>query len=107
MPRDGVHEGTKPWSSLLCQFATNLTIITEQSSQHDAQSGSHDERPGMANAVSRIAQEAKQALSFGSRGVRDITKEFTTASNQLEAGQLVKDKFFTLFEAVGALEVRV
>lgn len=39
------------------------------------------------------------------RGPKDITKDFTAASGLLESGQLVKDEFFTLFEAVGALEV--
>ena len=59
------------------------------------------------NAVSRLGEEAKQALSFGIKGVRDVTEDFTAASDRLEAGQLVKDEFFTLFEAVGALEVCV
>lgn len=44
-------------------------------------------------------------MSFGRRGVKDITGEFVSASDRLEPGQLVKDEFFTLFEAVGALEV--
>ncbi|KAK6004217.1 hypothetical protein QM012_009067 [Aureobasidium pullulans] len=37
--------------------------------------------------------------------VTDITKEFSDASAELRQGQLVKDDFFTLFEAVGALEI--
>ncbi|KAG9681025.1 Mak10-domain-containing protein, partial [Aureobasidium melanogenum] len=37
--------------------------------------------------------------------VRDITKAFSDASAELRQGQLVKDDFFTLFEAVGALEI--
>ncbi|KAL1970414.1 hypothetical protein VTN77DRAFT_5575 [Rasamsonia byssochlamydoides] len=36
---------------------------------------------------------------------RDITEEFTNAASKLRTGQLVKDEFFTLFEAVGALEI--
>ncbi|RDW90572.1 N-alpha-acetyltransferase 35, NatC auxiliary subunit [Aspergillus mulundensis] len=36
---------------------------------------------------------------------RDITEEFTQAASKLKTGQLVKDEYFTLFEAVGALEV--
>ncbi|KAE8151173.1 amino-acid N-acetyltransferase subunit Mak10 [Aspergillus avenaceus] len=36
---------------------------------------------------------------------RDITDEFTQASSKLRTGQLVKDEYFTLFEAVGALEI--
>ncbi|KAA6410043.1 MAG: amino-acid N-acetyltransferase subunit Mak10 [Lasallia pustulata] len=36
---------------------------------------------------------------------RDITAEFTQAASALNTGQLVKDDFFTLFEAVGALEI--
>lgn len=56
-------------------------------------------------AASRLAQEAQQALHLGSRGVTDITREFTAASNQLPPGELVKDAYFTLFDAVSALEV--
>ncbi|KAG9834228.1 Mak10-domain-containing protein, partial [Aureobasidium melanogenum] len=37
--------------------------------------------------------------------VTDITKQFSDASAELRQGQLVKDDFFTLFEAVGALEI--
>ncbi|EAW06427.1 N-alpha-acetyltransferase 35, NatC auxiliary subunit [Aspergillus clavatus NRRL 1] len=36
---------------------------------------------------------------------RDITDEFTQAASKLCTGQLVKDEYFTLFEAVGALEI--
>ncbi|KAK9855574.1 NatC N(alpha)-terminal acetyltransferase [Penicillium brevicompactum] len=36
---------------------------------------------------------------------RDITAEFTAAASKLNTGQLVKDETFTLFEAVGALEI--
>ncbi|PLB48941.1 putative amino-acid N-acetyltransferase subunit Mak10 [Aspergillus steynii IBT 23096] len=36
---------------------------------------------------------------------RDITEEFTAAAATLKTGQLVKDEYFTLFEAVGALEI--
>ncbi|BCS02627.1 N-alpha-acetyltransferase 35, NatC auxiliary subunit [Aspergillus luchuensis] len=36
---------------------------------------------------------------------RDITDEFTSAASKLKTGQLVKDDYFTLFEAVGALEI--
>ncbi|KAL4812335.1 Mak10 subunit, NatC N-terminal acetyltransferase-domain-containing protein [Aspergillus spinulosporus] len=36
---------------------------------------------------------------------RDITEEFTQAASKLKTGQLVKDEHFTLFEAVGALEI--
>ncbi|PWY68661.1 amino-acid N-acetyltransferase subunit Mak10 [Aspergillus heteromorphus CBS 117.55] len=36
---------------------------------------------------------------------RDITDEFTVAASKLKTGQLVKDEYFTLFEAVGALEI--
>ncbi|RAH70616.1 N-alpha-acetyltransferase 35, NatC auxiliary subunit [Aspergillus aculeatinus CBS 121060] len=36
---------------------------------------------------------------------RDITDDFTIAASKLRTGQLVKDECFTLFEAVGALEI--
>ncbi|KAI5852246.1 Mak10 subunit, NatC N-terminal acetyltransferase-domain-containing protein [Tricharina praecox] len=35
----------------------------------------------------------------------DITREFIEASEKLDVGQLVKDHEFTLFQAVGALEI--
>ncbi|KAK1832761.1 N-alpha-acetyltransferase 35, NatC auxiliary subunit [Podospora conica] len=35
----------------------------------------------------------------------DITQKFLSAAATLDPGQLVKDGFFTLFEAVGALEI--
>lgn len=56
-------------------------------------------------ASRRLAQEARQALSYGGRGVTDVTEDFAVASHKLPVGQLVKDEDFTLFEAVGALEV--
>lgn len=37
--------------------------------------------------------------------MRDVTEDFVAASKQLQSGELVKDEYFTLFEAVGALEV--
>ncbi|EEA23234.1 N-alpha-acetyltransferase, non-catalitic subunit [Talaromyces marneffei ATCC 18224] len=36
---------------------------------------------------------------------RDITREFVNAASKLKQGELVKDADFTLFEAVGALEI--
>ncbi|KAL4878944.1 Mak10 subunit, NatC N-terminal acetyltransferase-domain-containing protein [Aspergillus karnatakaensis] len=36
---------------------------------------------------------------------RDITEKFSQAASTLKIGQLVKDEYFTLFEAVGALEI--
>ncbi|KAL5343818.1 Mak10 subunit, NatC N-terminal acetyltransferase-domain-containing protein [Aspergillus crustosus] len=36
---------------------------------------------------------------------RDITEKFSQAASNLKTGQLVKDEYFTLFEAVGALEI--
>ncbi|EZF34210.1 hypothetical protein H109_03102 [Trichophyton interdigitale MR816] len=35
----------------------------------------------------------------------DITEKFTKAASVLVTGELVKDEYFTLFEAVGALEI--
>ncbi|TAQ85153.1 acyltransferase [Chlorociboria aeruginascens] len=35
----------------------------------------------------------------------DITDQFIDATQKLDIGQLIKDPFFTLFEAVGALEI--
>ncbi len=62
----------------------------------------------MTSVQERLAQEAQEVRKTFDRprqSFRDITKDFISASEQLEAGQLVKDEWFTLFEAVGALEV--
>ena len=68
-------------------------------------SDDEDKNGGGTNALERIKQEAQQVSSFRRRGVRNVTAEFRKASSQLLPGQLVKDEAFTLFEAVGALEV--
>ena len=67
--------------------------------------GSEHDNRDITNALSRLKEEANQAMAYGNRSLRDVTKDFTTASTQLVRGQLVKDEYFTLFEAVGALEV--
>ncbi|KAK5702783.1 N-alpha-acetyltransferase, non-catalitic subunit [Elasticomyces elasticus] len=65
-----------------------------------------NEGKGINFAAERLAQEARQPLVFsGSRGTKDVTAEFAAAAKQLQPGQLVKDDYFTLFEAVGALEI--
>lgn len=59
-------------------------------------------------STERLAQEsqkARDALLLGGRRLKDITDEFASASSRLSPGQLIKDEDFTLFEAVGALEV--
>ena len=67
---------------------------------------SGEQNGNISFAAARLAREARQAMSFGSRGVRDVTAAFTAAAKQLQPGQLVKDEYFTLFEAVGAIEVK-
>ena len=66
--------------------------------------GEHD--GDVSLAATRLAREARQAMAFRGRGVRDVSVEFITAAKQLQPGQLVKDEYFTLFEAVGAIEVK-
>ncbi|KAI5210436.1 Mak10-domain-containing protein [Aureobasidium subglaciale] len=66
--------------------------------------GTGDAQPAMSSAydngsVQRSPYKARQM------SVKDITKDFSDASAELRQGQLVKDDFFTLFEAVGALEI--
>ncbi|KAI5358003.1 Putative alpha-acetyltransferase 35, NatC auxiliary subunit [Septoria linicola] len=61
-------------------------------------------------ATARITAEAqsmmqRRAPTFASRGTQDVTANFVAASKQLKPGELVKDEYFTLFEAVGALEI--
>jgi hypothetical protein len=62
----------------------------------------------MTTAEDRLRQEALEAREVfprRSEKTTDITADFISASNQLPPGQLIKDEWFTLFEAVGALEV--
>ncbi|KAL9116298.1 MAG: hypothetical protein Q9187_007181 [Circinaria calcarea] len=48
-------------------------------------------------STSKISNAGSQA--------KDVTTKFGEAAAALSTGQLVKDEYFTLFEAVGALEV--
>ncbi|MCJ1483161.1 hypothetical protein MMC06_003328 [Schaereria dolodes] len=48
---------------------------------------------------------SRPRISSRNRKARDITSDFILAASKLGTGQLVKDDFFTLFEAVGALEI--
>ncbi|KAL9047417.1 MAG: hypothetical protein Q9214_000008 [Letrouitia sp. 1 TL-2023] len=49
---------------------------------------------------------ATKSIGFKNKeNVRDITAKFQTAAAALRTGQLLKDPSFTLFEAVGALEM--
>lgn len=67
-------------------------------------SSPNEDDAAFQRAARRLAHEA-QSMSFSTRHVRNITEEFRTAANQLPSGQLIMDEYFTLFEAVGALEV--
>nr|POF17644.1 n-alpha-acetyltransferase 35, natc auxiliary subunit [Quercus suber] len=56
-------------------------------------------------AIERLANGARHAVPLQTeRNFREITTSFAQATRTLQHGQLVKDEFFTLFEAVGALE---
>jgi hypothetical protein len=57
-------------------------------------------------AQARIQQEHDNMRNmFSQRQIRDVTNAFAEASGLLRPGDLVIDAEFTLFEAVGALEV--
>lgn len=63
-------------------------------------------------ATARLQQEANEMRQrpppvFPGRKIHDVTERFAAAARQLKPGQLVKDENFTLFEAVGALEVLI
>nr|OQO31272.1 hypothetical protein B0A51_01026 [Rachicladosporium sp. CCFEE 5018] len=58
-----------------------------------------------ANAAARLAEEAKAFRPSYQRKPEDVTAAFARASKALPPGELVKDEFFTLFEAVAALEI--
>ncbi|KAL8995051.1 MAG: hypothetical protein Q9169_005150 [Polycauliona sp. 2 TL-2023] len=47
----------------------------------------------------------RQTTVINTTDVRDISTAFRNAASVLDTGQLVKDPYFTLFEAVGALEI--
>ncbi|KAL8844092.1 MAG: hypothetical protein Q9176_001498 [Flavoplaca citrina] len=47
----------------------------------------------------------RQTTVDDQQNVEDISTAFRNAASVLNIGQLVKDPYFTLFEAVGALEV--
>nr|POF11456.1 hypothetical protein CFP56_44294 [Quercus suber] len=71
----------------------------------DAVEGNED--INIALAKKRLAQESQRAMPLPTeRKIHDITTDFARATRTLQRGQLVKDDLFTLFEAVGALEVR-
>ena len=91
-------------STYSCQkWDSSITNVSAETSAIAINGGEQDGDVGFAAA--RLAQEARQAMSFGIRGVRDVTSEFEAAAKLLQPGQLVKDEYFTLFEAVGAIEV--
>ncbi|OQN98783.1 hypothetical protein B0A48_15452 [Cryoendolithus antarcticus] len=58
-----------------------------------------------ADAAARLAEEAKALRPAYQRKPEDVTAAFAKASKALPPGELVKDEFFTLFEAVAALEI--
>ncbi|KAL8912645.1 MAG: hypothetical protein Q9171_002370 [Xanthocarpia ochracea] len=47
----------------------------------------------------------RQSTTGYTQDVQDISTTFKNAASVLDTGQLVKDPYFTLFEAVGALEI--
>lgn len=74
--------------------------------------GSFNAETGTATVTAQLLEDARQMReerrptpASRGRGVHDITEQFTNASKRLQPGELVKDEHFTLFEAVGALEV--
>ncbi|KAF7899067.1 uncharacterized protein EAF01_008280 [Botrytis porri] len=81
----------------------DVAAITQQVSELDIDQGPSDPAAIMA----ALNPELRPAPKLYSKGVKitDITQIFTNAAHQLEVGDLVKDPFFTLFEAVAALEI--
>jgi hypothetical protein len=91
-----LHEIQPSGMAILTTFAeaSGLAITVDERDEWDA-----------TNAAARLAQETRRTMKFAGRGVSDVTEAFATAAEKLPPGELVKDDFFTLFEAVGALEV--
>ncbi|KAM3084260.1 N-alpha-acetyltransferase, non-catalitic subunit [Clarireedia jacksonii] len=80
-----------------------VAAISQQVSGLDIKEGPSDP----AAMLAAFDSEPPPAPKLHSKGViaTDITDVFTKAAQQLDVGELVKDPFFTLFEAVGALEI--
>ncbi|KAF7868334.1 hypothetical protein EAF04_004866 [Stromatinia cepivora] len=80
-----------------------IAAITQQVSDLDIDEGPSDPAAMMA----ALNPEQPPAPKLYSKGVMitNITQNFTNAAHQLELGDLVKDPFFTLFDAVAALEI--
>ena len=102
MSDDGLAEGNIVFMST-CAHPTINNHMSAETSKIAINAG--EQNGDISFAATRLAREARQAMSFGSRGVRDVTAEFDAAAKQLQPGELVKDEYFTLFEAVGAIEV--
>lgn len=81
-------------------------MLAEPSNLAINNTNNNDDTPDTTNAIPRLRQEAKQNMSAYTPRRKDVTNEFRNAAELLPPGQLVKDEFFTLFESVGALEVR-
>ncbi|KAF2716425.1 Mak10-domain-containing protein [Polychaeton citri CBS 116435] len=62
-----------------------------------------DAVPTNEDAATRLRYELKHSFSHVS--TKDITGSFIAASKELRPGQLVKDEYFPLFDAVSALEI--
>ncbi|KAL8944918.1 MAG: hypothetical protein Q9216_000079 [Gyalolechia sp. 2 TL-2023] len=64
-----------------------------------------------ADQDAQDTESHEKAISDGQKtanrktNLKDISIDFRIAASALETGQLVKDPYFTLFEAVGALEI--
>ncbi|KAM3423857.1 hypothetical protein BST61_g1254 [Cercospora zeina] len=88
--------------------------VVKDLSSLDLSSQSNGAAESASAATARLIQEALDMMNqqqrrpsafVGHRSVQDVTANFVSAAGQLEAGELVKDEYFTLFEAVGALEI--
>jgi hypothetical protein len=60
-----------------------LTLLTPADTARLAISSETDEDANIKIAAARLAQEARQLVSYGKRGVTDITEQFTAASKGL------------------------
>ncbi|RAL61571.1 hypothetical protein DID88_009610 [Monilinia fructigena] len=81
----------------------SIAAISQQVSDLGIDQGPSDPAAMMV----ALNPEQPPAPKLYSKGVMitDITQVFTDAAHQLKVGDLVKDPFFTLFDAVAALEI--
>ncbi|KAG9231003.1 amino-acid N-acetyltransferas-like protein subunit Mak10 [Amylocarpus encephaloides] len=90
----------------MSSYSLVIDNVVQQSADVNIEGGVDPNNPS-ATTFATWNSEPPPAPRLKSNGVvaTDITEQFINATQQFEVGELIKDPFFTLFEAVGALEI--